>query len=304
MFVHVLGTAAGGGYPQWNCACRLCRRARSSPDRFPPRLHASLAFGVDRRRWYLVNATPDVRFQIESFTALQPGPDLRHTPICGVLLTDAELDHTLGLFMLREGAALDVYGTAAVLGALRADLPVERLIAPYAQFRWHEVNTGEPFLLDQDRLQVTAIRLGTKRPRYVASAESGGASHDDWVVGYRLEDRESGGAVVYAPGVERWTSALDAALDGADAIFLDGTFWSEDEMALTGAGTLTARQMGHVPVSGPGGTAERLRPLAAKDRIYVHINNTNPVLDSDSAERRMLEDWGLIVGSDGMDLEV
>lgn len=304
MFVRVLGTAAGGGYPQWNCACRLCQQARSSPARFPPRFHASLALSVSRDRWYLVNATPDVRFQIESSPDLHAGPKPRETSIGGVFLTDAELDHTLGLLILREGAALDVYGTAAVLGALRDAFPMQRLVTPYAPFRWLELKAGEPVVLERGRLKITPIPVGVKKPRYVTSADPGGGTEGDWVIGYRFEDLQTGGAIVYAPGVEQWTDALDAELRSADAIFLDGTFWTDDEMTAAGIGSLTARQMGHLPISGSDGTAERLRALPAKHKVYVHINNTNPILDAESAERGMLEEWGLAVGSDGMELEV
>jgi pyrroloquinoline quinone biosynthesis protein B len=279
--------------------------ARSSPERFPPQLHASLALSIDSRRWYLVNATPDVRFQIESFPALHPGPSPRQTPICGVFLTDAELDHTLGLLILREGVSMDVYGSPVVLEALRDALPVQRLIMPYAQFRWLEVSPGEALRLEQSRLRVKAIRVGAKKPRYVRSAGRGGSTEEDWVIGYRFEDVASGGSLVYAPGVDHWTDTLESELRGADAILLDGTFWAQDEMAATTSVSGSApAQIGHLPIGGPEGSAQRFRLLPAKHKIYVHVNNTNPVLDTSSEERRRLEDWGLRVASDGMELEV
>lgn len=303
MYVRVLGTAAGGGYPQWNCACRLCRRVRSEATGLRARLHASLALSVTGNRWYLVNATPDVRFQIEAHPALHPGPNPRETPVGGVFLTDAELDHALGLLILREGAPLQVYGSRAVLEALADAFPVRRILASYAPFSWLEVKVDEPLLLDRGRLRVRAFRAGVKKPRYVTSSEIV-ESEDDWVLGYRFEDPESRGAVVYAPGVEQWTAALAAELEGADVVFLDGTLWAEDELAAMGVGNLTARQMGHLPIGGPEGSAQHLRSLPARRKVYVHINNTNPVLDEGSEERRRLENWGIEIGFDGMELEV
>jgi pyrroloquinoline quinone biosynthesis protein B len=303
LYVRVLGTAAGGGYPQWNCACRLCRRVRSEATGLRPRLHASLALSVTSKRWYLVNATPDVRFQIESYPALHPGPSPRETPVAGVFLTDAELDHTLGLLILREGASLQVYGSHAVLEALADAFPVRRILTSYAPFSWLEVKADESLLLDGGCLRVKAFRAGAKKPRYVTSPETV-ESEDDWVLGYRFEDPASRGALVYAPGVEQWTAALAAELEGADVVFLDGTFWAEDEIAEMGVGNLTARQMGHLPIGGPEGSAQHLRSLPVRRKVYVHINNTNPVLDEGSEERRRLETWGIEIGFDGMELEV
>jgi pyrroloquinoline quinone biosynthesis protein B len=260
------------------------------------------------RAWTLVNATPDVRLQIESFPALHPGPGRRETPLRNILLTDAELDHTLGLLVLREGAALDVYGTAAVFGALADAFPVRRLLEPYATIRWREVKTQEDFPLEDGQLRLKAFHLGNKRPRFVpgTKTESKAGSEDgvDWVVGYRLEDVETRGVVVYAPGVERWTSELGQELAGADCVFLDGTFWTDREMIEVGVGRLTAEAMGHLPISGPGGSAELLSALALERKVYVHINNTNPVLDDESPERHALAERGVEVGWDGMELEV
>jgi pyrroloquinoline quinone biosynthesis protein B len=250
--------------------------------------------------WYVVNATPDIRYQIESFPALHPGPGLRQTPLRGILLTDAELDHTIGLLVVREGAALEVYGTSVVLAALEGPFPVRHMLGPYSQSRWIEVRPNEPFLLDSDRLRVTPFRLGVKRPRYTAGTDIDG----DWVVGYRFEDLETGGVATYAPGVEAWTPELDAALEGAACVFLDGTFWTEDEMVRAGASNMLAKQMGHIPVSGPGGSAERLAALAATRKIYVHVNNTNPMWSPMSDEHHLLAKLGIEVGHDHMDVEV
>ncbi len=266
----------------------------------PARSHSALAVSSDGKAWTLVNATPDVHLQIESFRALHPGPGRRETPLRSILLTDAELDHTLGLLVLREGTALDVYGTAAVLAALSEAFPVRRLLAPYAPIGWHEVRPQEAFLLEDGKLRVKALRVGSKRPRFVTDA----GTDDDWVVGYRLEDVTTKGVAVYAPAIECWSSELTAELAGAHCAFVDGTFWADEEMNQAGVGRLTARQMGHLPIGGAGGSAERLAALGLKRTVYIHINNTNPVLDEHSPEHRYLVERGIDVGLDGMDVEV
>jgi len=259
-----------------------------------------LAISGTRRNWYLVNATPDVCFQIESFPALHPGPSLRDTPVRGVLLTDAELDHTIGLLNLREGTPLEVHGSRAVLEALAEDFPVRQILDRYAPFRWIEIRAQEPFLLDEGALRVKSFRLGVKRPRYVSASRTEG----DWVVGYRLEDLETHGVIVYAPAVEAWSSELATELGGVACAFVDGTFWTEDEMVEVGAGRLGAKAMGHLPISGPEGSAERLAALAIRHRIFVHLNNTNPVLDESSQAYRFLAEKGIEVGWDGLEFDI
>jgi pyrroloquinoline quinone biosynthesis protein B len=216
------------------------------------------------------------------------------------LLTDAELDHTLGLLILREGTSLEVFATATVLAALAEAFPVRPILRSYALFQWQEVRPGKAFLLDDGKLRVEAFRAGTKRPRYATGLKIG----DDWVIGYRFEDLARGGTAVYAPAIEAWNSALDAHLPGAHCAFIDGTFWTDDEMIQLGASQLTAREMGHLPISGTGGSAERLAALTIPRKVYVHINNTNPILDDESLESRLLTDMGIGVGWDGMDVEV
>jgi pyrroloquinoline quinone biosynthesis protein B len=246
-----------------------------------------------------VNATPDVHLQIESCSALHPGPGLRDTPVRGVLLTDAELDHTIGLLVLREGTPLDIFGTRPVLQALSNEFPLQPILSTYAPFRWIEVNPSQSFMLD-DRVQVTAFPVGVKRPRYAADSDAEG----DWVIGYRFEDTRSKGVLMYAPAVEQWTPELQSELIGADCALIDGTFWTDDEMQRTEIGSHTAAGMGHIPVSGSGGSLERLASCRARRTIYIHINNTNPILDENSPEHRQIIESGLEVGRDGLEIEV
>jgi pyrroloquinoline quinone biosynthesis protein B len=227
---------------------------------------------------------------------------LRETRLRGILLTDAELDHSIGLLVLREGSSLNVYGTSAVLASLAEQFPVSKIIQSYAPFHWSEVKLNQQFLINEDDggLRVRGFSLGAKRPRYAIGSGVDG----DWVVGYRFEDVKTGGRAVYAPAIEAWSDELSAELAGADCAFVDGTFWSESEMIDLGVSTLTAGAMGHIPISGVGGSLERLSVLKTRRKIFVHINNTNPILDERSQERRSLAASGIEVGWDGMELEV
>ncbi|MDQ6744181.1 MAG: pyrroloquinoline quinone biosynthesis protein PqqB [Candidatus Dormibacteraeota bacterium] len=300
MRLRLLGSSAGGGLPQWNCACPMCTTARSNPGRVNPRQHCSLAFSGFGEEWYLIGAGPDVRLQIESFPPLTPGPEPRRTPLRGVLLPDAELDHTIGLLVLREGSPFDVYGTAPMLAALDGAFPVRRLLEAYTATRWLEVSVGKPLSLENGRLTVVAFPTGARRPRYAA----GCAVDGHWRVGYSIADTQSGGAAVFAPSVEYWSPELEDALADADCAFVDGTFWSENEMDVTGRRARPAAGAGHLPIAGPAGSAARLAGSGAGRHIYVHVNNTNPILDVRSPERRMLDELGLEVGQDGMELRI
>jgi pyrroloquinoline quinone biosynthesis protein B len=299
LYLRILGVAAGGGYPQWNCACVSCQQARA--ERRPRRqYHASLAVSVTGENWYIVNATPDVRFQIESYEPLHPGPNIRQTKLRGILLTDAEFDHSIGLLVLREGSALQILGTSAVIDTLTSIFPIGRLLESYAAFDWVRITIGEEFQLDEGKLRVKPFRLGVKRPRYAIGQNVDG----DWVIGYRFEDANTGGVAIYAPGIETWTDELTSRLGEADLVFVDGTFWSEDEMVSLGISRLKSHDMGHIPIWGEDGTAMRLSQIPASKKIYVHVNNTNPVLNENSPEHRQLIAKGIEVAWDGMDLEV
>jgi pyrroloquinoline quinone biosynthesis protein B len=295
--VRVLGTAAGGGLPQWNCACAECALARG-PDGPAWRSQDGLAVEDGRGGWFLLNASPDIRAQILATPELAPGPGRRESPVRGVLLTDAELDHTLGLVALREGAALDIHATAPVLGALETGFPVKRVLAPYSGPRWHAVAADGVVQLG-GTLTVTAVPLGAKRPRYAADLPE----RPDWVVGYRIEDRR-GSTLVYAPCVARWTDALEEACDGADCLILDGTFYTDDEMTAATGGGGSALSMGHLPIAGSGGSLERLRGHPHARRLYTHLNNTNPISDPGSAARAAVEAAGVGAAADGMLLEL
>ncbi|KZE78554.1 hypothetical protein AV654_02020 [Paenibacillus elgii] len=306
MLLKIIGTAAGGGFPQWNCACPNCRLARARDGQALTRMQSSVAVSSDGAAWYLINATPDIRQQIEAQPSLRPGPGLRSTPIAGVLLTDAELDHTIGLLSLREGGQLDIYATGPVMQALAGPFPVRHMLEPYAGAHWRAITPGDPFALFGGRLEVTPFYLGSKAPRYAYGCLGGneGGEAPTWVVGYRIEDRLTGGKAVYAPGIEAWSDELERMLTDADCILLDGTFWQADELKGLGVSDLAAWDMGHVPIDGTDGSLHQLARLTAARKIYVHINNTNPILNPASSECHTLLALGIEIGFDGMELEV
>lgn len=306
MIVKLLGTAAGGGFPQWNCACSGCRFARTEAGQAHSRTQNGAAVSCDGHTWYLINAAPDIRAQIEAKPSLQPGSAIRSSPIAGVILTDAELDHTIGLLSLREGGTLNVYATAPVADALTESFPIRPMLEPYAVSRWHEMRPGEPFALFGGQLTVTPFVLGYKAPRYAyaSSHSDDAATNSAWVIGLRLKDEATGGVVVYAPCVEAWTPELDSRLADADCILIDGTFWSADELTRLGISELDAHAMGHIPISGSGGSLEQLAAFPAARKIWIHINNTNPIADPTSAEHSIVLNHGFEIGSDGMVLEV
>lgn len=301
MWVRVLGSAAGGGYPQWNCACPACRAVRDASRPARPRTQSSVAVSPDYRRWFLLNASPDIHAQIESFPALHPrsGPEGgRVVPLQGVLLTDAELDHTLGLLLLREGRGLEVHATAAARDTLWDGTSLLRTLEAYCPVKWEPVVPGRDVPLG-DGLSYRAFDVPTTKRARFGSGEAEGR-----VVGYRLTDERTGGALVYLPAVQELTPPVYGQLAGCSCLLIDGTCWHDDELIRLGLAGKTAREMGHLPISGPGGSLEQLSPLPIGRKIYIHINNTNPILLDDAPERRILEQHGMEVAVDGLELQV
>ncbi|MEU9125364.1 pyrroloquinoline quinone biosynthesis protein PqqB [Streptomyces sp. NPDC048506] len=307
MLLQVLGTAAGGGVPQWNCACSGCAGARAHPDRH--RRHASLAVRADDDHWYLINATPDIADQIERTPALHPGPGTRRTPVAGIVLTDAELDHTLGIARLREADRIEVLGTGPVRAALCERARLDAILTPYADLVWRELGCVPVPLSDGSDVEVSALPVSAKRPRYAAGTPSAGpgsaasprAAAEPWVVALRLHDRHTGGTALYAPALAAWPDAFQEALADADVVLLDGTFWDDEEPRRSGFATRTATGMGHLPIDGPGGTARRLAPLAARC-FYTHLNNSNPLVDPTAPQHQELAALGLAVAAEGMEI--
>jgi pyrroloquinoline quinone biosynthesis protein B len=300
MWVRVLGSAAGGGFPQWNCTCPPCCAVRDGSRPSRPRTQSSIAVSPDYRRWFLFNASPDIHAQIESCPALHPSsrPEgERSVPLRAVLLTDAELDHTLGLLLLREGRGLVLYATEATYGTLCHGTSLLRTLGAYCPVEWRPVVPGAEAPLG-DGLSVRAFDAPTtKRARF------GPADATGRVVGYRLTDSRGGRVVVYLPCVQDLT-AVRAELENCDCLLIDGTCWHDDELIRLGLAARTARDMGHLPIAGPDGSLAQLAPLPIERKIYIHINNTNPILLEDSPERQEAECRGLEVAVDGLELKV
>jgi pyrroloquinoline quinone biosynthesis protein B len=294
--VRILGSAAGGGFPQWNCHCKTCEAAREGV-RARPRTQSSLAIRGGEGPWFLVNASPDARQQLEALTPRQ-APGVRAPPIAGVLLTDAEIDHTAGLLLLRESQApVRVFGDEGVERALRDGYPVLTILERYCGAEWQTVEPERATPLEGSSLSVEPFDAGGDAPRYLS-----GSDVELQASGFVFRDRAGGGIASYAPGLARLDDGVLARFAASDLVLVDGTFWRDDELARLGISARSARDMGHLPLSGPGGTLEALARLRRPRNVLVHINNTNPILLEDSAEREAVVRAGVEVAYDGLEI--
>jgi pyrroloquinoline quinone biosynthesis protein B len=295
--VRILGSAAGGGFPQWNCRCPTCEAARRG-DGAHPRTQSSLAVRGDEGPWYLANASPDLRQQLEGLDAGGAGEGIRAAPVAGVLLTDAEIDHTAGLLLLRESSApIRVYASEQVRHALTAGYPVLPILAGFCGVDWRTLDPGTTLAIEGSSLEVESFAAGGDAPRYLA-----GTGAEVEACGLTFRDRASGGVLTYAPGLARLDDDVLGRLGRSDVVLVDGTFWRDDELARLGISDRTAGQMGHVPLCGPGGTLAALASLGRPRAILVHINNTNPVLLEGSPERDAVARAGVEVAHDGLEV--
>jgi pyrroloquinoline quinone biosynthesis protein B len=267
--------------------------------RAQPRTQSSLAVRGDEGPWFLVNASPDLRQQLETLTS-QRGDGVRATPIAGVLLTDAEIDHTAGLLLLRESATpLRIFGAASVEYALRHGYPVLPMLERYCGAEWRTLEPARPTALEPSSLEVEAFGAGGDAPRYLD-----GTDVDLQASGFVFRDRAGGGVVTYVPGLARWDDGVRARVAASDLALVDGTFWRDDELARLGISARSASDMGHVPLSGPDGTLAALAALERPRKALVHINNTNPILLEDSPEREAVVRAGVEVAYDGLEVEL
>lgn len=301
----MLGAAAGGGFPQWNSNAEACRRARAGDARAARRTQASLAVSGDGKRWFLINASPDLREQIQARVILHPKRGLRSSPIEGVILTGADVDAIAGLLHMRERQAFTLYGSDRVLGVLKAN-PIFNVLSEEC-VRRETVPLARPFEPRHvdgsgSGLQVELFDVPGKVALYLETGSSpqelAGKAGD--TVG--VEIRAAGKRLVYIPGCAAMTDGLKRRLAGASAVLFDGTLWRDDEMIRAGLGPKTGRRMGHMSISGPDGTVAAFRGIPVARRILVHINNSNPILLDDSAERRALDEEGWEVAYDGMEV--
>jgi pyrroloquinoline quinone biosynthesis protein B len=280
--------------PQWNCACTNCRQARSGI--IPRRTQSSVAVSDERGNWYLVNASPDLPAQLETFKYLQPKlRPCRNSPVRTVLLTNADLDHTLGLFLLREGGPLTIYASDAVRRSLCRGLGLDRVLKSFCGVVWRAAANG--FFQLGPRLYCRAIPLPGRAPRYDESP-----SHTGHACAYQFVDRRTGRRLLIAPDVAEINGQLRQAMKESQAVLFDGTFWSGHELRAVKRGAWTAAQMGHVTIKET--SLAELAALPARHKIYIHINNTNPILTPNSRERAAVEAAGIVVGYDGLSFDL
>lgn len=304
MLIHVLGSGAGGGFPQWNCNCRNCRGIRTGEMQGTPRTQSSIVVSSNGEDWVLFNASPDIRAQLGSFPPLQPGRKVRDTGICAILLVDAQIDHTTGLVMLREHTEpWDVYCTAAVHQDLTTGYPLFNVLSHFRGVNWHEIATDQSsFTIPKtDGLIFTAVPLKSEAPPYSPHRHNTQPGDN---IGVRIQDTTTGKNLFYAPGLGEIEPHVLRTMEEADCVLVDGTVWTNDEMSKEGISDKLASEMGHLDQSSEHGILSTLNALTRPRKILIHINNTNPILDEASPERLQLEQAGIEVAYDGMDIKL
>jgi pyrroloquinoline quinone biosynthesis protein B len=306
MQVKILGSAAGGAFPQWNCACANCRAVRSGTFDGKPRSQTQVAITQDGRSWFLLGASPDLRTQIEATPDLHPRDGLRQSPIAGALLANADLDHVLGLLLLRELQPLRIHATASVRRILREDNSMFGMLQRIPnQAEWTDVALETQFELcnaqgEDSGLRCRALSLGMHYPAYVTADRQSQLALGEASLGFVI-DSPTGPRLAYMPAVPRLDDALLQQLDTCDVLLFDGTFWSDDELIRVQGSGQTATQMGHIPVET---TLVKLAGVRRPRKIFLHINNTNPMLDEASPEHRQVRSAGWEIAEDGWQFDL
>jgi len=297
MHFLVLGTAAGGGLPQWNCGCDNCKLARIPGSGLRPQTQSSIAVSVDGENWAILNASPDIRQQIDDNRQLHPMA-LRHSPIRSVVVTNGDIDHIAGLLVLREKQAFELFMTEALAGIIDDNPVFQALDADFVARRTIALDAPFPLL---PGLQAALFAVPGKVPLFLEGAEPDIGIEGEQTIGIEL--KASGRRAYYIPGCAALTASLAARIDGADLLLFDGTLFTDDEMLASGTGQKTGRRMGHMPIDGAGGSLEALSALTIGRKIYVHINNTNPIWRH-GPERDTVGAAGFEVGHDGMEISL
>jgi pyrroloquinoline quinone biosynthesis protein B len=306
MRVKILGSAAGGAFPQWNCACPNCSALRAGTFSGKARSQAQLAISADANSWFLLGASPDLRAQIESTPELHPSVGVRQSPISGAVLLNADIDHGLGLLLLRELQPLYVFATESIRRILTEDNSMFAMLQRVPdQVRWTDFAPATWFSLhdpagNDSKLRCRALSVGEHFPAYVSPAKRAQLSANEASLGVFVQS-PSGKRLAYMPAVPHITHALREELEGVDVLLFDGTFWSDDELIRIQGSGQTAKQMGHVPVSC---SLKQLAQLHCPRKIYIHINNTNTMLNETGAEYRQVRDAGWEIAEDGWQFEL
>jgi len=309
MHVKVLGSAAGGGFPQWNCGCPNCRGLRAGTYQGRPRTQAQVAISAGDGSWFLLGASPDLRAQIEATPELHPREGVRQSPIAGAVLANADVDHVLGLLLLRELQPLRVHSTESVRRILLEGNSMFGMLqrAP-GQLTWTDFKPGARFALlnaagEDSGVACRARSLGTHYPAYVSPPNQSELIAGEASLGLIVES-PSGKRLAYMPAVPQVDDALVAEFESADVLMFDGTFWSDEELIRIQGGGATARQMGHVPVSSDAGSLRKLAQLRRPRKIYIHINNTNPMLNEAGPEYAQVRESGWEIAEDGWQFDL
>jgi len=327
--VKILGSAAGGAFPQWNCGCTNCRALRAGTFRGKARSQAQVAISNDGKSWFLLGASPDLRAQIEGTPELHPKEGVRQSPIAGVVLANADVDHVLGLLLMRELQPLRVYATDSVRRIVTEDNSMYAMLQRVAgQVTWDTFAPGSIFPLhapahDDSGLRCRALSLGAHFPAYVSPQRQGELSAGEASLGLIVQSKivesnvvepkiadstvvetSAGKRLAYMPAVPQIDDALLKEFESADLLLFDGTFWSDDELIRVQGSGQTARQMGHVPISSPEGSLRRLAGLRRPRKIFVHINNTNPMLNEAGPEYRQVREAGWEIAEDGWQFDL
>ena len=303
LFVRVLGAAAGGGFPQWNCNCSNCAAYWQGVDGFESQTQSSLAISANGEDWLLLNASPDIRKQIENTPALWPKhPDIvgnRHSPIKGVLLTNGDIDHTAGLLTLREKQPFKLLMTSEIADVINGNAIFNALDPEFVEQEHVKLNQEIEVLPD---LKFTIFSVPGKVPLYMETDVVVTDLEGEQTVGVKISAGDK--TLYYIPGCAKMTDKLRDTISGSDLVMFDGTLWRDDEMIVQGVGVKTGNRMGHMSMSGDDGTLEIFKDIDIKRKIFIHMNNTNPVLNKNSQERAEVESSGWEVAFDGMEISL
>lgn len=292
----ILGAAAGGGLPQWNCGCEICNLARAGE--ITPQTQSSIAITADNEAWAIINASPDIREQMRSAAQLHP-TDLRKSPVTSVLLTNGDIDHVAGLLTLREQQTFTLYATGEIHDVISAN-PVFDALNP--QFVTREtVSLNKPFDLVPG-VTATLFSVPGKVPLYLEGDHVETELEGEQTVGVHLQSQDT--SAYYIPGCAAMKADLKSRLQGADAVFFDGTLWKDDEMIQAGLSQKTGGRMGHMSMSGPDGSMTAFEDIDVGQKIYVHMNNTNPIFRASGPERKIVQQNGWVIAQDGMEIDL
>ena len=302
MYIHVLGSGAGGGFPQWNCNCENCKGVRAGTIKASARTQSSIAVSADGVNWILFNASPDIKKQLDDFPAFQPARLVRDTAISAIVITDAQIDHVTGLLTLREhNKPWEIYCTDAVKEDLTAGFPVFNILGYFRGINHHEIVTDQSIFTIPTAagIEFTAVPLLSNAPPYSPRRDKPVPGDN---IGMHIKDTRTGKSLFYAPGLGVAEPHVLEYMRNADCILVDGTVWTDDEMSKEGISNKRASEMGHLDQSSDGGIMSILNAMKKPRKILIHINNTNPILNEDSSQRATLNKAGIEVAYDGMDI--